>query len=85
MTRKLKLPALTWRPEYWWGLLLFIALILLLVTSGVLSGDQPGDPAPWSTPAVSPSTPTPTTAPGWWENMPTPDPLYPTSTPGGAS
>ncbi|MEW5869141.1 MAG: hypothetical protein AB1894_07700 [Chloroflexota bacterium] len=85
MTRKLKFPALKWRPECWWGLLLFVVLILLLVTSSVLTRDDVNGPSPWSTPAVAPSTPTPAATPGWWSSMPTPDPLYPTSTPGGAS
>jgi len=85
MTRKLKLPALKWKPGYWWGILLFVVLALLLVTSGVLTRDDVNGPPPWSTPAVAPSTPTPTAAPGWWENMPMPDPLYSTPTPGGAS
>ena len=84
MTRKLKLPALKWKPGYWWGILLFVVLALLLVASGVLSNGQPGEPVPWNTPAVAPSTPIPPVTPGWWDNLPTPDPLYPTATPGGA-
>jgi len=85
MKHKLKLPTLKWRSEYGLGLLLFAVLILLLITSGFLTRDiMMEGAAPWRTPAITPSTPTPAATPGWWDNLPTPDPLFPTPTPGGA-
>ena len=84
MKNRLKIPTLKWKPEFWWVVLLLAVLILLLVPSGILTGDEPDKPVPWSTPAVAPSTPTPAAASGWWDNMPTPEPLFPTPTPGGA-
>lgn len=68
-----------------WSLALLAALAILLVASGLpildlISGTPQG--MTWSTPAVTPSTPTPTAVPGWWEQMPTPQPVSPTTSPG---
>jgi len=85
MSRILKVPVLKWKPGYWWALLLLAILVGLVVMNGAMNRDDVNGPSPWSTPEVAPSTPIPTTAPGWWQNLPAPDPLYPTSTPGGSS
>jgi len=68
-----------------WSLALLAALAILLVASGLplleLINETPQGTI-WSTPAVTPSTPTPTAVPGWWQQMPTPQPVSPTTSPG---
>jgi len=68
-----------------WSLALLAALAILLVASGLplleLINETPQGTI-WSTPAVTPSTPTPTAVPGWGQQMPTPQPVSPTTSPG---
>ena len=64
-------------PAFLWGLILLAALLALLVLNGILPADA-GEVLPWSTPMAPQSTPTAAPPPGWWEQMPTPQPLSPT-------
>lgn len=64
-------------PATLWSLILLVVLLALLALIGILPAGE-GDTSPWNTPVVPQSTPTATPLPGWWQAIPTPQPVFPT-------
>ena len=63
-------------------LALIFALILVLLLMSILAPTDPNPPTPtpWISGEMITPSPTPTATPAWWQDFPTPIPLYPTPT-----
>lgn len=54
-----------------------VALILIFLVGSLVMTNELTNPAPldWQPAGLSTAEPAPTTLPGWWSEMPTPNPL----------